>query len=119
MHRQHRPTIITKYQLFCSLIVTVEGRLIGYILAMVEDDSAVGPTIMVDQTQVGKKAYTHGLQPSLVTQCEAITLDLQQQTEGRGHGKSAYRRDRAPITHETLVHNVALWDVHSYNAKDA
>lgn len=25
-----------------------------YVLAMVEDDSAVGPTVMVDQTQVGE-----------------------------------------------------------------
>lgn len=92
MHNTKPPT---KYQLSCALVVTVEGRLIGYILAMVEDDGAVGPTIMVDQTQVGKKTYTHGLQPSLVTQCEAVTLDLQQQTERQGHGNSAYRRDRA------------------------
>ena len=48
---------------------------------MVEDDGAVGPTVVVDQTQVGEKTHTNGLQASLVTQCEAIALDLHRQTD--------------------------------------
>lgn len=43
---------------------------------MVEDDAAVGPTIMVDQTQVGKESHTNSFQTSLVTQREAVALDL-------------------------------------------
>lgn len=64
-----------------SLIVILQEQWLEYLLAMVEDDSAVGPTVMVDQTQVGEKTHTNSLQASLVTQCESITLDLQRQTE--------------------------------------
>lgn len=49
---------------------------------MVQDNSAVGPAVVINQTQVGKQTHTHSLQASLVAQCEAITFDLQRHTEG-------------------------------------
>lgn len=49
----------------------------SYPLAVVQADRAVGPTVVVDQTQVGEEADAHCLQTSLVAECEAITLDLQ------------------------------------------
>lgn len=65
---------------------------------MVEDDGAVWPTVMVDQTQVGEKTYTHSLQASLVTQGESITLDLQRHTErgGRDHVPKFISKDVFP-----------------------
>lgn len=50
-----------------------------HVLAVVEDDGAVGPAVMVDQTQVGEQTHTHSLQASLITQSESITLDLKAQ----------------------------------------
>lgn len=47
---------------------------------MVEDDSAVGPAVMVDQAQIGEKTYTDSLQASLIAQCEGVTLDLYKDT---------------------------------------
>lgn len=62
----------------------------GYILAMVEADCAVGPAVMVDQTQVGEQTHTNSLQASLITQSESITLDLQRQTERRRRRRKRY-----------------------------
>ena len=56
---------------------------------MVEDDGAVGPTVVVHQTQVREEADSHGLQTSLIAQSEAITLDLQGGGGGRGGGGSS------------------------------
>lgn len=47
-----------------------------YLLAVVEDDSAVGPAVVVDQREVGEESHPHSLQASLIAQCEGITLDL-------------------------------------------
>lgn len=65
--------------------------MLGYLLAVVEDDGAVGPAVVVDQAQVGEKTHTNSLQASLVTQCESITLDLQRQTD-RGGGMGETKR---------------------------
>lgn len=83
---------------------------------MVEDDGAVGPAVMVDQTQIGEKTHTNSLQASLVTEGESITLDLQRQ---RGEDevcrgvRSAVRLPKklsnlqfGDITHEALVSNI-------------
>lgn len=80
--------------------MTVQERWNGYLLAVVEDDGAVGPAVMVDQAQVGKKTHTHSLQASLVTQSEAITLDLQRQTGTKT------KHPGLCITHAALVNNV-------------
>lgn len=48
-----------------------------HILAVVEDGGAVGPTVVVDQGQVGKETHADSLQTSLVAQRESVTLDLQ------------------------------------------
>ncbi len=45
-------------------------------LARIEDDGAVGPAVVIDQTQVRKKTHTHGLQTPLIAQREAITVNL-------------------------------------------
>lgn len=73
---------------------------------MVEDDGAVRPAVMVDQAQVGKKTHTHSLQPSLVTQGESITLDLQEQTQMAGRVRRSRGRARMldlVINDETLT----------------
>jgi hypothetical protein len=57
--------------------LTLYLSLLGYILAMVQDDSTVGPAVVVDQTQVREQTHSHRLQTPLVTQSKAITLDLQ------------------------------------------
>lgn len=57
---------------------------------MVEDDSAVGPAVMVDQAQVGEKTHANSLQASLITQCEGITLDLQRHVKSGGAGWKEY-----------------------------
>lgn len=49
---------------------------------MIEDDAAVGPTVMVDQTQVRKESHTNSFQTSLVTQREAVALDLHRERWG-------------------------------------
>lgn len=54
-----------------------------YSLAIVKYDGAVGPTVMVDQAQVGEDAHTHCLQASLVTECEAIAVDLSRRKDKR------------------------------------
>lgn len=46
---------------------------------MVEDDGAVGPAVVVHQTQVGKESDTDGLQTPLITHGESITFDLQRE----------------------------------------
>lgn len=45
-------------------------------LAVVEDDGAVGPAVVVDQTQVGKQADAHRMQTSLIAHHEPVTVDL-------------------------------------------
>ena len=46
------------------------------ILAVVEDDGAVRPAVVVDHTQVGEEADAHSLKTPLVTQGEGVALDL-------------------------------------------
>lgn len=41
--------------------LTLYLSLSGYILAMVQDDSTVGPAVMVDQTQVREQTHSHGI----------------------------------------------------------
>lgn len=65
---------------------------VGYLLAVVEDDGAVGPTVMVDQAQVGEKTHTNSLQASLVTHCESITLNLQRGRQKNEEEKCGERR---------------------------
>ena len=47
-----------------------------YVLAVVENHGAVGPAVVVHQTQVGEQAHPDRLQPLLVAHCEAIAVDL-------------------------------------------
>ena len=47
---------------------------------MVEDDGAVGHTVVVDQAEVWEQTHTDRLQASLVTQRESVTLDLHGQS---------------------------------------
>lgn len=55
---------------------------------MVEDDGAVGPAVVVDQTQVGEDPHADGLQAPLVAQREAVAPDLQAGGGGgSGHGE--------------------------------
>ena len=81
---------------------------------MVEDDGAVGPTIMVDQTQVGEQTYTNSLQASLVTQGESITLDLHRQTDrqmdgGVRKGRSEYGIYKVPWFISEDVFHIAVY----------
>lgn len=46
------------------------------LLAVVENDGAVGPAVMIDQTEVGKETHAHCLKTPLITQREAIAVDL-------------------------------------------
>jgi len=43
---------------------------------VVENDRAVGPAVVVDQTQVREQAHAHGLQTLLVAHGEAVAVDL-------------------------------------------
>lgn len=45
-------------------------------LAIVEDDGAVGPAVMVGLAEVGEDAHTNSLQSSLVTEGKAVAADL-------------------------------------------
>ena len=47
-----------------------------YVLAVVENHGAVGPAVVVHQTQVGEQAHPDRLQPLLVAHCEAVAVDL-------------------------------------------
>lgn len=61
---------------------------------MVEDDSTVGPAVMVDQTQVREQTYSHCLQTPLVTQSKTITVDLQMDGEKGGWREKKEREGR-------------------------
>lgn len=45
-------------------------------LAVVEDDSTVGPAVMVGLAEVGEDSHTNSLQSSLVTEGKGIAVDL-------------------------------------------
>lgn len=60
-----------------------------YSLAIVKYDSAVGPTVMVHQGQVGEDSHAHSLQASLVTECETIAINLPR------------RKDESQLTDQT------------------
>lgn len=45
-------------------------------LAIVEDDRAVGPAVVVGLAEVGEDSHTNSLQSSLVTEGKAIAADL-------------------------------------------
>lgn len=47
-----------------------------HLLAIVEDDSAVWPAVMIDQTKVGEETNTHRLQAFMITYHEAVAVDL-------------------------------------------
>lgn len=47
-----------------------------HLLAIVEDDCAVWPTVMVNQTKVGEETNTYNLQAFMITYHEAIAIDL-------------------------------------------
>lgn len=74
--------------------LTLYLSLSGYILAMVQDDSTVGPAVMVDQTQVREQTYSHCLQTPLVTQSKTITVDLQMDGEKGGWREKKEREGR-------------------------
>lgn len=61
---------------------------------MVEDDSTVGPAVMVDQTQVREQTHSHCLQTPLVTQSKTITVDLQMDGEKGGWREKKEREGR-------------------------
>lgn len=46
------------------------------LLAVVEDDSAVWPAVMIHQTQVWKKTHSHRLKTPLVAHSEAVAVNL-------------------------------------------
>lgn len=47
-----------------------------HLLAVVEDNCAVWPAVMVDQTEVREETNTHRLQAFMITYHEAIAIDL-------------------------------------------
>jgi len=47
------------------------------VLAVVEDDGAVRPAVVVDQAQVGEEAHADRLETPLVAQGESVAVDLQ------------------------------------------
>lgn len=47
-----------------------------HLPAIVEDDCAIWPAVMIDQTKVGEKTNTHSLKAFMITYHEAITVDL-------------------------------------------
>lgn len=50
-------------------------------LAIVEDDSAVGPAVMVGLAKVGEDSHANSLQSSLVTEGKGIAVDLVPKTQ--------------------------------------
>ena len=60
----------------CSVAVPGLGEA-WYSLAVVEDDGAVGPAVVVDQAEVGEDAHPYGCQPPLVTDRETIAVYLE------------------------------------------
>lgn len=55
------------------------------LLAVVENDGAVGPAVVVDQTQVGKQADANSMQTSLIAHHEPVTVDLAHMNEELQH----------------------------------
>lgn len=49
-----------------------------YLLAVVEDDSAVWPTVMIHQTQIWENTNSHSLKTPLITHSEAIAVNLEE-----------------------------------------
>ncbi len=47
-----------------------------HLLAVVEYDGAVGPAVVIDQTQVWEQTDADGLQPSLIAHHKPVTVDL-------------------------------------------
>lgn len=56
-------------------------KLKTYSLAIVKDDGAVGPTVVVHQAQVGEDAHTYCLQASLITERETIAVNLSREKD--------------------------------------
>lgn len=54
----------------------LEERNALHSLAIVEDDSTVGPAIVVGLAEVGEDSHTNSLQSSLVTEGKGIAVDL-------------------------------------------
>ncbi len=54
-----------------------------HLLAVVEYDGAVGPAVVVDQTQVWEQTHADGLQPSLIAHHKPVTVDLRHMEEVR------------------------------------
>lgn len=48
-----------------------------YVLAVVEDDGAVGPAVMIHQTQIREKSDPNRLKAPLVTHSEAVAVNLE------------------------------------------
>lgn len=48
-----------------------------YVLAVVEDDGAVRPAVVIHQTQVWEKSDSDRLQTPLIAHGEAIAVDLE------------------------------------------
>ncbi len=62
-----------------------------HLLAVVEYDGAVGPAVVIDQTQVWEQTHADGLQPSLIAHHKPVTVDLRHMEEVRlntGLGRS-------------------------------
>lgn len=64
---------------FFSVVVYVLS-LFSYLLAMVEDDGAVWPAVVVNQAQIWEKTNSHRLKTPLVAHREAVTIDLEHST---------------------------------------
>lgn len=49
-----------------------------YLLAVVEDDSAVWPTVVIHQTQIWENTNSHSLKTPLIAHIEAIAVNLEE-----------------------------------------
>lgn len=54
-----------------------------YLLAVVKDDGAVGPAVVIDHAEAREDAHAHRLQTPLVTQGEPIAAYLLHKTQGQ------------------------------------
>lgn len=48
-----------------------------YVLAVVEDDGAVRPAVVIHQTQVGEKPDSNRLKTPLITHSEPVAVNLE------------------------------------------
>lgn len=79
--------------------------IICHSLAVVQNDGAVGPAVMIHQTEVWKETDPHGLKTSLITQRKAITVNLRERERemrvSRANQKTAAGFKTTPTTPNT------------------